>query len=128
MWNAVVGARGERVTTVDVVVAGGGPAGLTMAALLGRFGLSVVLLERRAEVNPHPRARSVNVRTGEILQQLGVLDAIRDVSLPPEWSSQLVYTESLAGREIGRTAMSVQPIVDGEVHSFAPWLLSSHDG
>ncbi|MCC6438654.1 MAG: FAD-dependent monooxygenase, partial [Acidimicrobiales bacterium] len=111
-----------------VLVVGGGPVGLSAAALLGRFGLPVVLVERRAGVNPHPRARSVTVRTGEIFRRLGVLEAIEAVSLPRPWGEQFVYTETLAGREIGRMRMHVQPIAaDGTVWSPAPWLLSSQD-
>lgn len=113
--------------SVDVAVVGAGPVGLSMAALLGRFGLSAVVLERRAGVNPHPRARSVNVRTAEIFRQWGVLPAIEAVSLPRPWGDQFVYTDTLAGREIGRTTMHVQPVSGAEVLSPAPWLLSSQD-
>lgn len=111
-----------------VLVVGGGPVGLSAAALLGRFGVPVVLIERRAGVNPHPRARSVNVRTGEIFRRLGLLEAVESVSLPRPWGEQFVYTETLAGREIGRMRMHVQPTAaDGTVWSPAPWLLSSQD-
>jgi putative polyketide hydroxylase len=114
----------ERTT---VVVAGAGPVGLSMAALLGRFGVDVIVLERREGINPHPRARSVNVRTAELFRQWGLLERIEAVSLPRPWGDRFVYTETLAGREIGRTTMNVQPVVGDEVLSPAPWLLSSQD-
>ena len=53
-------------------------------------------------MNPHPRARSVNVRTAEIMRQWGGLDEIEAVSLPLPWTEQFVYCETLAGTEIGR--------------------------
>jgi len=109
------------------LVVGGGPAGLAMAAQLGRFGVDCVLVERREQVSGHPRARSVNVRTAELFRRWGILDEVVAASLPLAWTGALVYTETLAGREIGRTATSVQPVVDGAEVSPAPWLLSSQD-
>ncbi len=110
------------------LVVGGGPVGLAAAALLGCFGLDVVLVERRGRINPHPRARSVNVRTAEIFRTLGIQAEIEAVSLPEPWGEQFVYTETLAGREIGRMPMRVQPIAaDGTEWSPVPWLLSSQD-
>ena len=114
-------------TGTTALVVGGGPAGLAMAAQLGRFGIDCVLIERREQVSGHPRARSVNVRTAELFRRWGILDEVVAASLPLEWTGSLVYTETLAGREIGRTAMSVQPVVDGVEVSPAPWLLSSQD-
>lgn len=115
------------MTGTEVLIVGGGPAGLAMAALLARHEVSSVLVERRNGVNPHPRARSVNVRTAEIFRQLGILEAIEAVSLPEPWTRQLVYTQSLGGPEIGRTETTIQPIVDGRRVSPVPWLLSSQD-
>jgi len=110
-----------------VVIVGAGPVGLSMAALLGRYGVPAVLVERRARVNPHPRARSINVRTVEVFRQWGLQDELEAVCLPRAWGERFVYCDTLAGREIGRTTLNIQPIVDGEVLSPAPWLLSSQD-
>ncbi|WP_428116464.1 FAD-dependent monooxygenase [Candidatus Poriferisodalis sp.] len=65
-----------------VLVVGAGPAGLAMAILLARMGLDTIVVERRSGVNPHPRARSVNVRTAELMRQWGLLDEIDAVSRP----------------------------------------------
>lgn len=110
-----------------VLVVGAGPAGLSMAILLGRLGLDTIVVERRSGVNPHPRARSVNVRTAELFRQWGLLDEIEAVSLPVAWTEQFVYCETLAGAEIGRVTTGVQPVVDGVEFSPAPWLLTSQD-
>jgi len=40
----------------DVAIIGYGPAGATLANLLGQYGLSVLVLEREAEIYPLPRA------------------------------------------------------------------------
>ena len=43
-------------TLWDVAIVGYGPAGATLANLLGQYGLSVLVLEREAEIYPLPRA------------------------------------------------------------------------
>ena len=115
------------MTDAAVLIAGAGPAGLSMAILLGRMGLETIVVERRSGVNPHPRARSINVRTAELMRQWGVLDEMVAVSLPLPWTEQFVYCETLAGDEIGRVTTNVQPVVDGVELSPAPWLLTSQD-
>ena len=62
--------------TVDVVVVGGGPAGLALAAMAARRGLSVTLLERAAL--PHDKACGEGVmRPGlEVLETLGALERL----------------------------------------------------
>lgn len=115
------------MTDATVLIVGAGPAGLSMAILLGRLGLDAIVVERRSGINPHPRARSVNVRTAELMRQWDVLDEMAAVSLPLPWTEQFVYCETLAGDEIGRVTTNVQPVVDGVELSPAPWLLTSQD-
>ncbi|GGQ35311.1 3-(3-hydroxyphenyl)propionate hydroxylase [Streptomyces pseudogriseolus] len=58
--------------TLDVIVIGGGPTGLSAATLLGRQGLRVVLVERHHDVYPLPRAVHLDDEVYRILHQLGV--------------------------------------------------------
>ncbi len=58
----------------DVVVVGGGPCGLLSALLLGRLGISTVLLEKHQEILEHPKAMGITRRTAEIFLQTGLLE------------------------------------------------------
>ncbi|HEY9264136.1 MAG TPA: FAD-dependent monooxygenase, partial [Mycobacterium sp.] len=43
-------------TAVDVLVVGNGPVGATIAALLGRYGVTTLVLDKTHEVLLMPRA------------------------------------------------------------------------
>lgn len=64
---------------VDVVVVGGGPAGLTAAGDLARCGRSVAVLERWPSLNPSSRAFATMARTLEVLDARGLADGLLDL-------------------------------------------------
>ncbi|WP_232662734.1 FAD-dependent monooxygenase [Pseudonocardia sp. TRM90224] len=70
---------------VDVLVVGAGPVGLTARALLERWGVRAMVVEKHAEPAPFPRSRLVNVRSMEIFRLLGLADGIRARAFPPEF-------------------------------------------
>jgi flavin-dependent dehydrogenase len=77
----------------DVVVIGGGPAGSTAGALLGRYGHRVLLLERE----PFPRyhiGESLIPYTWFTLNRLGVVEWLKRSAYPKKYSVQFV---SLSG-------------------------------
>jgi 2-polyprenyl-6-methoxyphenol hydroxylase-like FAD-dependent oxidoreductase len=87
---------------VDVLIAGGGPVGLTASILLSRLGLSTLLLERHPGTSLHPKARGINTRSMEIFRQCGVESAIRAAGLAPERSRFIIWSRSLTGEELER--------------------------
>lgn len=88
---------------IDVLVVGAGPAGLTAAAALRRYGAGVLVLERKEELTSHPRATVVSTRSMELLRSWGLEDEIRAAGMPEvEWLG--LVTETLAGAAQGQVA------------------------
>src|SRR5262249_59173471 len=79
-----------------------GPVGLTASLLLSQHRVRSLLAERHPGTAVLPKARGINARTMEMFRQCGVEDAVRAAGLPAERTGLIVWTESLAGREIER--------------------------
>ncbi|MDO9607846.1 MAG: bifunctional 3-(3-hydroxy-phenyl)propionate/3-hydroxycinnamic acid hydroxylase [Brevundimonas sp.] len=60
----------------DVLIIGGGPTGLTLANLLGRYGVNALLIERNRSTVQEPRAVSIDDESLRTLQSAGVIDAV----------------------------------------------------
>lgn len=71
-----------RDVTYEVLVVGGGPAGVVTGMLLGDLGIDCLILERRAELSALPRARGIHARATEILRRLGVEEDMVAAALP----------------------------------------------
>lgn len=85
-----------------VLVSGGGPVGLTASLLLSRHGVRSLLVERHPGTARTPKARGINARTMEIFRQCGIDQAVRAAGLAEGGTGLIVWTETLAGREIER--------------------------
>ena len=60
----------------DVLIAGGGPTGVTLAILLAKRGIKVIVAEREADIYPLPRAAHIDHEGMRILQEAGVADEV----------------------------------------------------
>jgi 2-polyprenyl-6-methoxyphenol hydroxylase-like FAD-dependent oxidoreductase len=65
------------MTTVDLLVIGAGPTGLSLGVDLARRRISTLIVERGDGLLPGARGKGIQPRTLEVFDDLGVLDAVR---------------------------------------------------
>ena len=85
---------------VPVCIIGGGPIGLAGALLLSKFGIRSLLVERRSEINTHPRSRFVDTNTMELMRFLGVEKAVEATGLGPDWTAHNRWASALTKLQI----------------------------
>jgi 2,4-dichlorophenol 6-monooxygenase len=93
------------------LIVGAGPVGLTTAILLKLRGIDPVVIEKRENLVSLPQAHVINTRTMEIFDEIGVADAVKAASRTLTKTRNVIWCESLAGREYGRIAA---PVGDAE--------------
>ncbi|WP_328619150.1 FAD-dependent monooxygenase [Streptomyces sp. NBC_00354] len=104
MPEADTGMASEVDAEVAVLIVGGGPVGLTARALLERWGVRALLVEKHVELSPFPRSRLVNVRTMEIYRQLGLAAEITANAFAPEYG-RVRFRDTLHGDDFATAAM-----------------------
>ena len=93
----------------DVLVVGGGPVGLSVAAQLGQYGVRTLLVDRKPGTSTHPRGFGIHPRTMEVFRRLGVADAIRAAGLPPQAAAGFGFLTRLNGDERARLMLEPMP-------------------
>ncbi|MEL6255071.1 MAG: FAD-dependent monooxygenase [Bacteroidota bacterium] len=85
----------EQVST-DVLIIGGGPAGMLSAIYLDLFGISSIVLERRFEISQHPKAHELSARSIEILCQMGFsLDELQEEASSYRDASRVLFGHTI---------------------------------
>jgi len=85
-----------------VLIVGGGPVGLALAADLGWRGASCLVIEQGEGPADHPRATAINARSMEFMRRWGVAEAVRAASAPEDFPHTALYCTTLSGFEIAR--------------------------
>ena len=67
---------------LPIAVIGSGPTGLTLANLLGAFGVRVLLIERNPSTVAQPRAVSIDDESLRVMQSVGVIEALMPDIVP----------------------------------------------
>lgn len=94
---------------IPVLIAGGGPTGLVLAAELARHGVPSVLAERNENTTLFPKMDITNGASMELLRRLGVDAELRGVGVAPQHSFDVIFAAGLDGPVHGRWR---QPSVD----------------
>ena len=108
---------------VDVAVIGAGPVGLTIANFLGMYGVSVLVIERGAELIDYPRGVGMDDECLRAFQAIGLADNVRPHTTPDQWVRFLTARGRCFAsveprtREFGwpRRNAFIQPLVDLEL-------------
>ncbi|HJQ59906.1 MAG TPA: FAD-dependent monooxygenase [Vineibacter sp.] len=74
----------DSTDTYDVIVAGAGPVGLTLAIDLGRRGVRCLIIERHASTAPWPKMDRSNARTMEFYRRIGIVERVRALGYPAD--------------------------------------------
>src|SRR5579862_4864437 len=87
-----------------VLIVGGGPVGLALAAELGWQGTRCMLIEQGDGVVKTPKMNEVNTRTMEFCRRWGIAEQVLDTPFPLDWPKDVVFITTLSGYEMGRVA------------------------
>ena len=88
---------------IGVLVAGGGPVGLTLAMDLAWRGVPVIVAElRRHGEPPSVKCNHVSARSMEIFRRLGVAQKLRNAGLPADYPNDCSYRTTTTGIELAR--------------------------
>lgn len=94
------------MTTVDVLIAGAGPVGLTAAVELRRRGVDCRVVDRLAAPMPYAKAVGIQPRTLELWESSGVLGRALDAAVP--MLGQIVFVN---GQQVAQMEMALPPEV-----------------
>ena len=86
----------------QVLIAGGGPVGLTLARVLGNFGIRVMLVERNQATTRHPKMDITNGRSMELFRRLGLVDALRKAAVAEQNPFDVAWITNMSGHELHR--------------------------
>ncbi len=90
------------VPDVPVLIVGGGPIGIALAADPSLRGITTLLVEERDDKLAPAKMLEVSVRTMEFCRGLGIADKVRDWGFPPDLPLDSVFVTDLQGYELGR--------------------------
>lgn len=101
-----------------VLIIGGGTVGLFLAVELGAKEVPFLLVDAKETTSTHPKGSTVNARSMEHLRRLGVAPELRQIGVPPDHVTDIVYLTRFNGYELGRIDM---PSTNQKIGNPGPW-------
>ncbi len=92
----------EAVRNIPVLIVGGGPVGLALAAELGWRGIRCELVEQSNGAITTPKMNEVNTRTMEFCRRWGIAEAVYNCPFPKDHPLDIVFVTSMSGHELAR--------------------------
>jgi 2-polyprenyl-6-methoxyphenol hydroxylase-like FAD-dependent oxidoreductase len=90
----------------DVLIIGGGPAGLLAAMELDSKGIASLVIEERAFLEPQGvKSNHISARTMERFRRLGIADVVRNAGLPHDHPHDVAFRTTVTGIELGRVVL-----------------------
>ena len=87
---------------VPILIAGAAPVGMTLALVLARLGVHVMLVERNRSATAHPKMDITNVRSMELFRRLGLAQVLRAVAVPEAHPFDVAWVTTMVGHELHR--------------------------
>ena len=84
----------------QVLIAGAGPVGQTLAIDLGLRGVRCTLIEKNQTTAPYPKMDRSNARTMEFYRRLGIADRVRALGYPADNPMDVFLTTRLSDAPI----------------------------
>jgi len=98
-------ATTNKATDHDVVIAGAGPSGLTLANHLGTLGIRTLVIEKLPALIDYPRGVGIDDEALRSFQAVGLVDAVRRHTVP----NQIMRFVDRRGRVLAAIAPTAQP-------------------
>lgn len=92
----------SNLIVIPVLIAGGGPVGMTLALNLARYGIRSLLVERNPTTTRHPKMDLTNGRSMELYKRLDLTEKLRDAGVPRGNPFDIAWVTSMAGHELHR--------------------------
>ena len=86
----------------EVMIAGGGPVGLTLGLALARHGIDCRIAERNPGPTRIPKMDVTNCRSMELFRMLGVAGRLRAAGVPEGNNMDVSWVTSMSGHELHR--------------------------